>query len=36
MRVIGIDASTKKTGVCLFDNGKYAKHIRVDYHTNTE
>jgi Holliday junction resolvasome RuvABC endonuclease subunit len=32
MRVIGIDASTNKTGVCLFDDGKYIEHILIDCH----
>ena len=32
MVVVGIDASTNKTGICLFQEGKYIKHTLIDCH----
>lgn len=32
MKVVGIDASTNKTGICVFDNGQYIEHILIDCH----
>lgn len=32
MRVCGIDASTNKTGIALFEDGKYIEHILLDKH----
>jgi Holliday junction resolvasome RuvABC endonuclease subunit len=32
MQVIGIDASTNKTGVALFCDGKYIEHTLIDLH----
>lgn len=32
MKVIGIDASTNKTGISIFKDGKYIKHILIDCH----
>ena len=30
--VVGIDASTNKTGIAVFKDGKYVKHILIDCH----
>lgn len=30
-RMITIDSSSKKSGIAIFDNGKYVKHILLDY-----
>lgn len=35
-RVAGIDGSTSKTGVAIFEDGKYIEHILIDYHTMTK
>lgn len=32
MRVIGIDASTNKTGIAVFKDGKYVTHALIDLH----
>ena len=32
MKIIGIDASTNKTGVAVFDNGLYVEHTLIDLH----
>lgn len=32
MKVAGIDASTNKTGVAIFENGKYVTHTLIDLH----
>lgn len=32
MRVVGIDASTNKTGVSLFIDGEYSGHMLIDLH----
>lgn len=32
MKIIGIDASTNKTGICLFDDGEYVTHTIIDCH----
>ena len=32
MRIAGIDASTNKTGVAIFQDGKYIEHILIDLH----
>ena len=36
MKVIGIDASTNKTGICVFEDGKYVDHILIDCHTEKD
>ena len=32
MKVIGIDASTNKTGLAVFQNGNYVEHTLIDLH----
>ena len=32
MKVIGIDASTNKTGIAVFQDGGYVEHILIDLH----
>jgi Holliday junction resolvasome RuvABC endonuclease subunit len=32
MRIVGIDGSTKSTGICEFVDGKYIKHTLIDCH----
>lgn len=32
MRIVGIDASTNKTGVAIFQDGKYIEHTLIDLH----
>ena len=32
MRIAGIDASTNKTGIAVFKDGKYVEHILIDLH----
>lgn len=32
MKVIGIDASTNKTGIAIFDSGNYVEHTLIDLH----
>ena len=32
MRIVGIDASTNKTGVSLFVNEEYKEHVLIDLH----
>ena len=32
MRVVGIDASTNKTGISLFIDGEYSGHMLIDLH----
>ena len=32
MNVVGIDASTNKTGIAVFNNGKYIEHTLIDCH----
>lgn len=32
MRIIGIDASTNKTGIAVFEDGAYIKHTLIDLH----
>lgn len=32
MKIIGIDASTNKTGICTFCDGKYITHTLIDCH----
>ena len=36
MKVAGIDASTNKTGVCMFEDGEYIGHILIDCHTEKD
>lgn len=36
MKVAGIDASTNKTGICVFHDGKYIDHILIDCHTEKD
>lgn len=36
MIVIGIDGSTKRTGIAAFKDGKYLSHTLVDYHKITD
>lgn len=33
MKIIGIDASTNKTGIAIFQDGKYVEHTLIDLHT---
>lgn len=32
MIIVGIDGSTNKTGVAIFENGQYIKHTLIDLH----
>lgn len=32
MKIIGIDASTNKTGLAVFEDGEYISHILIDCH----
>lgn len=32
MKVVGIDASTNKTGIAMFCNGRYIEHTLIDLH----
>ena len=32
MKVAGVDASTNKTGICIFEDGKYIEHTLIDCH----
>ena len=32
MKVVGIDASTNKTGIAIFHNGQYVEHTLIDLH----
>lgn len=32
MKIIGIDASTNKTGIAIFQNGSYVEHTLIDLH----
>ena len=32
MKIIGIDASTNKTGLAIFHNGNYVEHTLIDLH----
>ena len=32
MKIVGIDASTNKTGICLFQDQEYISHILIDCH----
>lgn len=32
MRIIGIDASSNKTGICLLEDGRYVTHTLIDCH----
>jgi len=32
MRIAGIDASSNKSGVTIFEDGKYIEHILLDFH----
>ena len=32
MRIIGIDASTNKTGIAVFQDGQYVEHTLIDLH----
>ena len=32
MRIAGIDASTNKTGIAIFQDGKYVEHTLIDLH----
>lgn len=32
MRIVGIDASTQKSGIAIFENGKYITHTLIDLH----
>lgn len=32
MKIIGIDASTNKTGIAVFQNGNYVEHTLIDLH----
>ena len=36
MKVAGIDASTNKTGICVFNNGEYVDHVLIDCHTEKD
>lgn len=32
MKIIGVDASTNKTGLAIFQNGNYVEHTLIDLH----
>lgn len=32
MRIVGIDASTNKTGIAIFQDGSYVEHTLIDLH----
>lgn len=32
MKIVGIDASTNKTGIAIFEDGKYITHSLIDHH----
>lgn len=32
MKIAGVDASSNKTGMAIFDNGKYIEHTLIDLH----
>ena len=32
MKIVGIDMSSQKTGICLMSNGEYASHVLIDLH----
>jgi Holliday junction resolvasome RuvABC endonuclease subunit len=32
MRIAGIDASSNKTGIAIFQDGKYIEHTLIDLH----
>lgn len=32
MKIIGIDASTNKTGIAIFQDGRYVEHALIDLH----
>ena len=32
MRIMGIDGATNKTGIAIFEDGKYEQHILIDLH----
>jgi Holliday junction resolvasome RuvABC endonuclease subunit len=36
MRIAGIDASTNKSGVAIFEDGKYVTHTLIDLHKITD
>lgn len=36
MRIAGIDASSNKTGIAIFEDGKYVEHILIDLHKNKD
>ena len=36
MKIVGIDASTKKTGICVFQDGEYIAHVLIDCHKETD
>ena len=33
MRIAGIDASTNKSGIAIFEDGNYIVHTLIDLHT---
>lgn len=33
MKIVGVDASSNKSGVAVFDDGKYIEHTLIDLHT---
>ena len=36
MKIVGIDASTNKTGICIFQDGEYIAHTLIDCHKETD
>lgn len=32
MKIVGIDMSSQKTGICLMSNGEYTSHVLIDLH----
>ena len=36
MKIVGIDASTNKTGIAVFEDGKYLTHTLIDLHKITD
>ena len=36
MVIAGIDASTKKTGIAIMNDGKYETHVLLDHHKETD
>ena len=36
MRIAGIDASSNKSGITIFEDGKYVEHVLLDFHKNKD